>query len=299
MVLALLASVAVLSALPMPGEAEAQRFDEAFERGEALYGKGDYGAAISLFREADRLKVTPEVAFDLARSFEKLGDVAFTTLYDRLYVARAPDATDAQDISIRVSRTLSNAEEDGKSYVEVFSPGATSLTVAGRHFPAPPAALFLAPGEYVVEGTFRAGTKTMKLQVRAGRSTSAWFEPVKPPLIKADDQAPPDSVRIDKPVTQPTGPSGARIASYVAMGVGAAALGAGLITGAMANADATRAADVALTVREARGAAADSNGKATIANVLFVAGGVAAVTGGVLFLVSMPEPGMKTAERAP
>ncbi len=49
----------------------------------------------------------------------------------------------------------------------------------------------------------------------------------------------------------------------------------------------------------ARGAAADSNGKATIANVLFVAGGVAAVTGGVLFLISMPEPGMKTAERAP
>lgn len=298
MVLALLASVAVLSALPMPGEAEAKRFDEAFERGEALYGKGDYGAAISLFREADRLKVTPEVAFDLARSFEKLGDVAFTTLYDRLYVARAPDATDAQDVAIRVSRTLSNAEEDGKSYVEVFSPGATSLTVAGRHFPAPPAALFLAPGEYVVEGTFRNGaTKTMKLQVRAGRTTSAWFEPVKPPLIKADEQAPAEAVRVSTPVTPPTGPSGARIASYVAMGVGAAALAAGLVTGALANADAQRAADVALTVREARSAAADSNGKATVANVLFVAGGVSAVTGGVLFLVSMPEPGMK--ERAP
>ncbi|MBL8934854.1 MAG: hypothetical protein JNM69_09885 [Archangium sp.] len=300
MVFALLASVAVLSALPMPGEAEARRFDEAFERGEALYSKGDYGAAISLFREADRLKVTPEVAFDLARSYEKLGDVAFTTLYDRLYVARAPDATDAQDLSIRVSRTLSNAEEDGKSYVEVFSPGATSLTVAGRHFPAPPAALFLAPGEYLVEGTFRAGAvKTMKLQVRAGRLTSAWFEPLKPPLLKADEPAPPEAVRVEQPVAPATGPSGARIASYVALGVGAAALGAGLVTGALANADAARAADLALTVREARGAAADANGKATIANVLFVAGGLAAVTGGVLFVVSMPEPGMKPAERAP
>jgi hypothetical protein len=289
---ALLASVAVISALPMPGEAEARRFDEHFERAEALYGRGDYGAAISLFKEADRLKVTPEVAFDLARSFEKLGDAAFTTLYDRLYLARAPDASDAADISQRINRTLMNEEEDGLSFVEIYAPGASSLTIAGRHFPAPPAALFLAPGEYTLEGTFRGGKKTLKLQVRMGRITSVWFEPVKPPLVAANEPVAEGALKVERPGAGPS-PSGLRIASYVALGLGAAALGAGLVSGALANGDASRAQDLALTVREARQAAADSNAKATAANVLFVAGGLVAATGGVLFLVSMPEPGVK------
>ena len=80
------------------------------------------------------------------------------------------------------------------------------------------------------------------------------------------------------------------------MGLGAAALGTGLIMGALASSDATRSADRALTVREAREAAEASNGKATVANVLFIAGGVAAATGGALFVISMPEPGVKADE---
>ncbi|MBE2248290.1 MAG: hypothetical protein IAE78_02000 [Myxococcus sp.] len=292
---ALLASVAVVSALPMPGDAETARFNDAFERAEGLYSRGEYGAAIALFREADRLKVTPEVVYDLARSYEKLGDLEFTTLYDRLYLARAPDASDARDIASRVERTLARAEDDGHSLLEVFAPGAASLTVAGRHYPAPPLALFLAPGAYVVEGVFPSGTRRLSVQVKLGQVTTVWFEPVPPPLLAASTAAAQAAVVVEEKVTAPAGPTGARVASYVALGLGAAALGAGLLVGAAANADAGRAADKALTVREAQDAAAASNGKATVANVLFVAGGVAALTGGVVFLFSMPEPGMRSA----
>ncbi|MBL8924318.1 MAG: hypothetical protein JNJ54_36050 [Myxococcaceae bacterium] len=296
MVNALLASVAVISALPMPGEDEARRFDVHFERAEAMYGRGDYGAAISLFKEADRLKVTPEVAFDLARSFEKLGDAAFTTLYDRLYLARAPDASDGADISQRLNRTLANEEEEGLSFVEIYAPGASSLTIAGRHFPAPPAALFLAPGEYTLEGTFRSEKKTLKVQVRLGRITSLWFEPVPPPLVAAGEPVADAALKVERPGPTPASPSGLRIASYVALGLGAAALAGGLVSGVLANGDAARAQDLALTVREARQSAADSNAKATAANVLFVAGGLTAATGGVLFFLSMPEPGRKSGD---
>ncbi|MDP3233798.1 MAG: hypothetical protein Q8N26_13540 [Myxococcales bacterium] len=296
MVHALLASVAMISALPMPGDAETKRFNDSFERAEALYSRGEYGAAIALFRDADRMKVTPEVAFDLARSFEKLGDVEFATLYDRLYLQRAPDASDAKEIVARVERTLSREEDDGQSLLEVFSPGALSLTIAGRHFPAPPAALFLPPGEYVVEGAFSRGTKRQTVQVKLGEVTTVWFEPVRPPLVAADVSAEPAVVDVVKPVTPVAGPSGTRIAAFIAMGLGAAALGTGLVMGALASSDASRSADRALTVREAREAAAASNGKATVANVLFIAGGVAAATGGALFVISMPEPGMKADE---
>lgn len=280
----------------MPGDAETKRFNDSFERAEALYSRGEYGAAIALFRDADRMKVTPEVAFDLARSFEKLGDVEFATLYDRLYLQRAPDASDAKEIVARVERTLSREEDDGQSLLEVFSPGALSLTIAGRHFPAPPAALFLPPGEYVVEGAFSRGTKRQTVQVKLGEVTTVWFEPVRPPLVAADVSAEPAVVDVVKPVTPVAGPSGTRIAAFIAMGLGAAALGTGLVMGALASSDASRSADRALTVREAREAAAASNGKATVANVLFIAGGVAAATGGALFVISMPEPGMKADE---
>lgn len=276
----------------MPGEAEFKRFDEAFERGEALYSKGDYGAAISLFREADRLKVTPEVAFDLARSYEKLGDKAFTTLYDRLYLARAREASDAPDVAIRIERTLMNAEDDGRGFLEVFAPGAQSLSVGGKFFPAPPAALFLAPGEYVVEGTFGTAVKKLKVQIATGRPTSVWFEPVRPPMISAGASAPIDSTKVSKPV-EPSAPgvSIGRLAAFISFGVGAAALGTGAVMGVLANADAARAANKDLTVREARIAAEGANTKGTVANVLFVAGAVAVAAGGVFFVFSLPEPG--------
>ncbi|MCU0698653.1 MAG: hypothetical protein MUC96_19300 [Myxococcaceae bacterium] len=284
-------SLLVMSAVPMPGEAEARRFSEAFERGEALYSKGDYGAAIALFREADRMKVTPEVAFDLARSFEKLGDVAFTVLYDRLYLSRAPDASDSREVSSRLQRVLARAEDEGVGFLEVFAPGATSLVVNGRAFAEPPAALFLAPGEYVIEGTFRAGPKKQRVNVSLGEVTTVWFEPVRPPLVKADE-APEAAIGVREGPAAPRG-NGLRISAWVLLGLGVATLGAGVAMGALASGDASRAADKNLTVREATLAARESNEKATIANVLFGAGGVVAATGATLFVISIPGPSEK------
>jgi hypothetical protein len=293
---ALLASVAMVTALPMPGEAETKRFNDSFERAEALYSKGEYGAAIALFHDADRMKVTAEVAFDLARSFEKLGDVAFTTLYDRLYLERAPDASDAREIGARLARIISKEEASGRSLVEVFSPGARSLTIAGRHFPAPPAALFLPPGDYVVEGDFGRITKRQPMQVKLGQVSRVWFEPVRPPLVAASISTAVAALEVAKPGALALGPSGKRVASFTAMGLGAAAFGAGLVFGALASADASRAADRTLTVRQATAAASASNDKATVANVLFITGTVAAATGGALLVFSLPDPGVKVNE---
>src|SRR5439155_1140374 len=56
----------------LPGNAEQERFEGFFTKGEQLYGQGEYGAAIWNFREADSIRLTPEVAFDLAKCHEKI-----------------------------------------------------------------------------------------------------------------------------------------------------------------------------------------------------------------------------------
>ncbi len=298
----LVASLVVL-AVPMPGEAEAARFPPLFEAGEALYSRGEFGAAIALFIEADRARVTPEVAYDVARCFEKLGDRAFTVLYDRLYLARSGDSADPADVADvfqRVERRLAREEEEGLGYLEVFAPRATTLRVRGRQVPRPPLALFLPPGDYVVEGVFPSGPQSLRVTVRLGRPTSVFFEPVQPPLVAVEVAAPPQAVAPPSLVSPPTpGPAGLRVASYLVAAVGMAALAAGATFGALATGDAALARDKALTVREALTAAEAANGRGTVANVLLGTGAGMTLLGAALFGFSFLSPGPRAAEANP
>ena len=277
--------------VPMPGEPEARAFKASFSQGESLYQAGEFGAAIYQFRLADRYRVTPEVAFDLAKCHEKLGDVAMAAYYYRLYVKRAPQAADAFQIAGRVGALLSKARADNRGYFELEAPGAAAVTVNGKRFAEPPVALFLPQGEYDVSADFPSGMKQLHVSVTAGEATSSLLEPVLPPLVTAEVVAPEAAVSV-KPVPA-VGPSKLRIASYVVAAVGLVALGTATILGVSANADAELSRNRMLTVNEAQNAAASSNGKATGANVLFGVGGAAVAAGAVMFVVSMPEPGMK------
>lgn len=276
-------------AAPMPGEVELLRFKEAFERGESQFQVGDYGAAIASFKEAERFRVTAEVAYDLAKCFEKLGDDAYTILYYRLYMRRAPGAPDTLDIAEKVGTTLAKAEAEGQGFLELHAPRASAITVVGRRTPEPPVAMFLAPGDYEVQGEFLSGIKTMSVQIRTGKTTSVTFEPLTPPLVPLESALSADLVA--RGFDAPPVASKLRIASYGVFGVGLAALISGIALGAAANGDAQLAKDKQLTVSEAQRFAEASNGKALGANLLFGIGGAAIAGGSLLFVFSMPEPG--------
>jgi hypothetical protein len=277
----------------MPGEAESAKFKAFFEKGEALYQAGEYGPAIYNFGQADAQRVTPEVAYDLAKSHEKLGDGAFTLLYYRLYLRRAPEATDTLQVAEKVGQALAKAEVEGRGFLELWAPRAKQLTVKGLRFVEPPVAMFVPAGDYEVEAEFPSGVKKMLVQVRTGRATSVTFEPVQPPLLTIERAL--DAQLIAAGIERDSAPavSGTRLASYIVAGVGVAALIAGIVLGVSANAEAAQAANKANTVSVAQAAAASANGKGVAANVLFGAGGASVVGGVVLFLFSMPEPGMK------
>jgi hypothetical protein len=132
------------------------------------------------------------------------------------------------------------------------------------------------------------------VQIRTGKTTSISFEPITPPMVPLENALSAELVANGVDGIS-TGPSKLRVGSYVVFGVGLAALITGIALGASSLADATSAKDKTLPISQARAFANSANGKGIGANVLFGVGG-AAVAGGVLmFVFSMPEPGMKSA----
>jgi tetratricopeptide (TPR) repeat protein len=271
-----------------PGSEETERFKAWFTRGEQLFEQGDFGAAIYNFRKADGLRVTPEVAFDLAKCHEKLGDLAYAIHYYRVYLRRAPNATDALEVAEKVGTALAAAEADGRGFLEVESAGASELILNGREFPESPLALFIAPGDYELSAKFPSGPKKMVVQVRTGRAVHVDFEPQPPPLLAVSDALPAGALEGDAAPVRPL-----RVVGLVTASVGVAALVTGTVLGVLARADATRAQDKALRFPDAQAAASAANTKGLVADVLWGVGGAALAGGVIMFVFSMPEPGME------
>lgn len=291
MIVSVLASV-VLAGLP--GEAEgAAGYADFFARAEAAAAKNDDAVALALYREAENFKGTPESAKALGRAYEKLGDGAFATLYLRLALARAPDSNEAPTLAHSVGTFLGKAGSDGKGLVEVFAARATRISVQGKHFPAGPVAMFAAPGEYEVEAVFPSGKKTTRLRVKSGQVATLNFEPMQPPLVTAEQALPEAAVA--KGATADNGPptNGLRIAAIIAMVVGAAAGGVGIPLGVTSASDAAQARNTAISRAQRQSFADSANTKAPIANSLMIGGAAALVAGGVMLIISLPEPGQK------
>jgi hypothetical protein len=134
----------------------------------------------------------------------------------------------------------------------------------------------------------------MMVHIVTGRTATVFFEPVQPPLVPLEKSLSADLIAKGYEAP-PTGPSKLRVASYVTAGVGVAALVAGIILGASSAADASRlTTDKSMTVSEAQQVADAANAKGIAANILFGVGGAGVAGGVVMFVFSMPEPGMKS-----
>ncbi len=286
-----LLAVATLAGLYLPGPAEAERFKTYFAQGETLFKQGDYGAAIWNFRKADALKTTPEVAFDLAKCHEKIGDIPFATYYYRAYLKRAPGASDAIDVAEKVGRALADFEASGKGLVEIDASLAVNLTVAGKSFPFGPVALALPAGSYEVTATFGKTRRKMTADVRVGKANAYDFEPLTVPLVSAAGAGGSPGLVVDASVMKKSGPpwSAAHIASIPVAGVGVAALVVGIVMGVLSSGDAAQATtNKTLTYAQAQAFADSANSRAAVANSLMIGGGAALAGGAVMFVLSWP-----------
>jgi hypothetical protein len=286
---------------PSPAEA-AERFKALFTEGEQLFGRGDASGAVRAFREADRIRQTPEVAWDLARCHEKLREPAMVAYYYRQYLKRAPAAPDALEVAETLATVLALAEAEGQGLLELESAEAGSVELeAGRVSGGMPQAVFLPPGEYAGRVRFANGEQTFIASMLTGKVTTLTLSST-PAVAAAAGQpgGPGWSPSADLARVQERGASQRvrRIvhdSSLVALGLGVAALAAGGTFGVLSQVDrgALAQAKGQLTVSEGQALAAQSADRAVAANTFFLVGGGVVMAGAVTFLFTLPEPAPK------
>jgi tetratricopeptide (TPR) repeat protein len=288
-ILALLA----LGTTPAQSPENTSRFRAVFLEGEALYQQGAYEKSVEMFLAADTLRPTPEAAYNLARAFEKLNDDGKALYYDRLYLRRAPTASDRASIERLISHKLAKAARQQKGYLEVEAFGARWVTVSGTEYRQLPLALLLPRGDHALEVVFPVDRQKAMVQVVEGQETSQTFFASPEALSEG---RPWLSVEKNNSQKAPA----LRQASYWVLGTAAVALLGGAVFGNMSESDASllnQRQD--FTVRQAETLADSANRNGRTANALFLTSGALTAASAGLFVFTLPEPGSKQKEASP
>ncbi|MHB1845645.1 MAG: tetratricopeptide repeat protein [Deltaproteobacteria bacterium] len=94
-----------------PAVDEAQLQAKAlFERGRADYRAGHFQAAIGDFLDADKLKPSPALMFNIAEAYARLGEPTQAIQYYRSYLARAPEASDRREVEATIENLSAHSE---------------------------------------------------------------------------------------------------------------------------------------------------------------------------------------------
>jgi hypothetical protein len=257
--------------------ADADHFRVLYEEGEKLFEQTSYRAAIARFTEADQLRQTPEVAFDLAKCHQRLGLAPLAAYYYRLYMRRSPDAADGLQVAGLVAEILSKAEADGRGLLELESPVGAEVEVNGRTYSDLPTALLLAPGDYDVLARFRNGESHFTASVLTGRAVTL---ELKPRVEMVPASLPLMSETTTSQDLRPKLHQG----SYVVLAAAGAALVAGCVMGVVSSVDRGQLQRYSSTnFAQAASYEQAANTNASAANVLWGTGAAAAIGGGLLY----------------
>jgi tetratricopeptide (TPR) repeat protein len=106
--------------------------DEArtsFASGMEAFQQGRFRAAVEYFKEADRLAPSARLSFNIALTYERMGDAPNALAAYRDYLRRAPHAENARETSVRISELELELQKSGVQQLSVLSTptGATVL----------------------------------------------------------------------------------------------------------------------------------------------------------------------------
>lgn len=137
---AALVAVLLATTLGLPSRADAQSEEELararalFVEGQAAYDAGDFQVAAAKMREAYDLTHSPELAFNVARVYERMSEYAEAIRYFRIYLRRGqPDADARADVERRIA-ALREAEQRSRDHVFTAPPSDDELTREARTF---------------------------------------------------------------------------------------------------------------------------------------------------------------------
>lgn len=218
-----------------------------YELGEQLYKTSDYSGALTAFTKAYRLSNKPALLFNLARCHEVMADLDLAVKFYRQYLAQVPGAPNRPLVESRL-RNLEARLARRKADAAAAAPAPSSSPATQPASPAVPAS-----------------------------------QPA--PTAASEAAASPTADQPPAAIDPPPG-DWKRPAGWVSVGVGGAALIAGVIVGSMAAAKATDYEEAANTTLYDDLAGMRDEGQAlqSAQIALLVVGGILAAAGGGLLL---------------
>ncbi len=219
-------------------DAEARRHARVFfDAGVALYRQARYDEALVSFQQALAIFDSPAFVFNLARTCDRLHDVACALRRYREYRARNPKTGDIPEVERRIQALEADLKDRGVQVLSVTStPPGAELTVNGVARGQTPWVGELPLGEHILRLTL-AGFDDLESTVRVGQETEDQAFVLQRPIPPATPLAPvalaPTVPEAEIPL--PTGedaPSrGHRVSvwTYATLGAGVGALGTALV----------------------------------------------------------------------
>lgn len=295
-----LALGAALALTALPARADDRAIaQQAFQEARALFAAGKVAEACPKFAAAAQLSPTPGVRLNLSDCYAKLGKSAsaWSKADEALALAeRAGDTAAAEE-----ARTRKKALESKLSYVTiaVTAPRASglALTLDGEKLPEAVwgTALPADPGEHVIAASApgrKAWSSKATLAAEAARIT------VTVPVLEAEAASATATATAPAPADAATGSSGGlqRTIGLVTAAAGVVGLGVGTVFGLSAKSKKSdyeqhQGPDGRCVDAECAALSEDALGAARLSTIGFVAGGVLAAAGAVLWLTAPSNTG--------
>lgn len=320
--LACLCGALALAGAGAPREARAAEPDPAeiyFERGLDHMEAKRYEAACPAIEESYKLDPRPGTLFTLAECEALRGRLATAIARYDEYLAVHNALPDAQKRKQGDRAKVARAQRDALArevpqVTLVLPPDAPEGTTVERDGVAVPAESISAPvpldpGEHVIKARAPGGAevelrvrvgkgekKTLTLELKAGPEAA-------PEPAPAPAPAPPPVTRAPEPAPPPdSGPSGRRVAAYVAGGLGLAGLALGGVTGTLAigqKGTVDEHCDGAACDHEGKEAADKLQGFGLVSTIGFAVGAAGVGAAAVLLLTEPDRPADAAARARP
>jgi tetratricopeptide (TPR) repeat protein len=256
------------------------------DRAVTAYREARYADAIDLFRRAHAIEPHPELAYNLGQALEKAGDLPAAIESFREYLRLAPKAEDRPVVEARITNLERKLQAMWAKLRVTSTPPGAKLEIDGKPVGTTPWAGALPAGTHEAKlrlSGHRDSARSVVLIAGRNADLGITLEPHAPE--GSPSTPPPGKVVADEPSTASIG-----VGTYVAFGVGAAALGAALGF-ELARRGAEDDARSARTQLEHQASVEDAEGHRDLARVFAGVGAAAVITGGVLLYFDLSGPG--------
>lgn len=304
-----IAALGLLSAAPLPAQANAKEGEKLLKKGRALLKKGDYKEAVIVLMSAQATAPSPLIRLEIAAAYEGLDDPVRAA---EIYQALSDDPGLFGKPKKRCRQRLEAVQQKvGRLTIESRLKDALvevgDSEVGGTPLPGP---VYVEPGDVKITVSTAAESETRTVEIAAGESKTVRFDfrdrpakaapdrPMDPLARPVPDEPPPRRERRPAPtaVAKESGGGGGgfpptimgRRWTWVAAAGAAVTAIVGMGVGISAHVDYARYKDDTTPSSDYPDLESGISAKSTAANVMFGLAGGLAVTAVVLYLVEGP-----------